>query len=77
MPTVDGAETLRFVRQLNPNVKVVAVTGMELDLLPEAFRVGVDAFLHKPFEMKQLIETVNRLLAEPHPPAAPAGPSQP
>ena len=76
MPTFDGAETLRFVRQLSPKAKVVAVTGMELELLPESFRDGVDAFLHKPFQTSRLIETINRMLEEPNPPAPPSSPTQ-
>jgi len=69
MPTFDGAETLRFVRQLGPHAKVIAVTGMDLNLLPESFREGVEAFLHKPFQMKELLDTMDRLL-KPAPPAA-------
>lgn len=72
MPTFDGAETLRFVRQLTPNAKVVAMTGMDLNLLPEGFRSGTDAFLHKPFQMKELLETIQRMLETPAAPSAPA-----
>ena len=72
MPTFDGAETLRFVRQLSPAAKVIAVTGMDLNVLPESFREGVDAFMHKPFQMKELLATMDKLLkATAPPPAAP------
>ena len=70
MPSFDGAETLSFVRKLSPSAKVIAVTGMELDVLPESFRVGVDAFMHKPFQMKELLATMDQLLKA----AAPATP---
>jgi CheY-like chemotaxis protein len=70
MPTLDGAETLRFVRQLNAATKVIAVTGLEEKTLPQEFREGVDAFLQKPFPMGDLTALISRML-EPksNPPA--------
>lgn len=71
MPSLDGAETLRFVRQLNPGTKVIAVTGMEEKTLPQEYRDGVDAFLQKPFPMADLTGMINRMLEQkPAPPAA-------
>jgi CheY-like chemotaxis protein len=61
MPSLDGAGALTFVRQLNPKVKVIAVTGMEPNLVPAEFRDGVDAFVKKPFEMAALLQQVSQL----------------
>ena len=60
-PSLDGAGALTFVRQLSPKVKVIAVTGMEPDLVPAEFREGVDAFVKKPFEMDALLQKVGEL----------------
>ncbi len=65
MPRLDGFETLRALRT-NPataGVPVVMVTGRasvaDLEL---GARLGVDAYLVKPFEPAELVSTVLRLL---------------
>jgi CheY-like chemotaxis protein len=62
MPRFNGALTLGYVRKLNPQVKVIALTGVEIELLPEAFRNGVDKLLTKPYSNALLISSVNELL---------------
>ena len=62
MPRFNGADTLAFLRKLNPHVKVIAVTGVDRNLLPEVFREGVDKVLPKPYSTGQLIDTINALL---------------
>jgi CheY-like chemotaxis protein len=63
MPGFDGAATLEFVRKLNPNVKVFAVTGVAKDLLPTTYREGVDRVLTKPFRNGELLEALNTGMA--------------
>lgn len=63
MPHLDGAETLQYLRQLYPQVKVVAVTGVDIRQLPEGFREGVDHLLQKPFRREDLVAAINSLLA--------------
>src|SRR5271170_5882060 len=41
MPRFNGAETLEFLRKLNPALKVVAVSGYRVADLPESFHRGV------------------------------------
>jgi CheY-like chemotaxis protein len=62
MPRLNGAETLTFLRKLNPRVKILALTGVDANLLPESFRTGVDKILAKPYSTGQLIDNVNELL---------------
>jgi len=62
MPRLNGMDTLSFLRKLNPHVKVIAVTGLDLNFLPEEFRRGVDRILTKPYTTTQLISNVNELL---------------
>ena len=62
MPRLNGMDTLGFLRKLNPQVKVLAVTGLDLNFLPEAFRKGVDKVLTKPYTTSQLVSSINELL---------------
>ncbi|NQU10712.1 response regulator [bacterium] len=71
MPQLDGSATLAFARKLNPRVKVVGLTGVDMRLLPASFRDGVAALIRKPFQSSELIEAVEKVLTETTPcPAA-------
>jgi CheY-like chemotaxis protein len=65
LPREDAAETVRDIRKLTPDAKIIALCdssvtpGME----QEALRVaGVDGLLKKPFEPLTLITTIHTLL---------------
>jgi CheY-like chemotaxis protein len=62
MPRLTGSETLNFVRKLSPHVKVLGLTGVDPNVLPEDFRRGVDKILTKPYTASQMIDTLNALL---------------
>jgi CheY-like chemotaxis protein len=64
MPRFNGAETLEFLRKLNPALKVVAISGFRVAELPESFHRGVEKFLSKPFKNDELLKTVEEVLAE-------------
>lgn len=67
MPEFNGAQTLKYVRQLCSGAKVIGVTGYGLDALPAEYRDGVDDIVTKPFPSAQLIERIKSLLAQPKP----------
>jgi CheY-like chemotaxis protein len=73
MPRFNGADTLEYVRRLSPDAKVVALTGVELDQVPESFRQGVDEFIRKPCRTAHLIEVLNSLVDSKAPVAAHVG----
>ena len=62
MPSLNGAQTLEHLRKISPRVKVLAVTGVKAELLPPAFRAGVDRLLSKPFKTGELIDSLRELL---------------
>ena len=62
MPRFNGAETLHFLRKLNPNAKVLAVSGVNSSELPADFREGVDCFISKPFSNADLLKTLDEIL---------------
>lgn len=63
MPEIPGHELVRMLRcqgKLNP---VMFMTGhLTKELLLTAIRLGVSDFLEKPYQVENLIETVNRVI---------------
>jgi DNA-binding response OmpR family regulator len=65
MPNVDGYEVLKFVKQKHPKTKVVVLTGFaDLKNALDSRGLGADHFLAKPFERKELLALVRRILAD-------------
>jgi CheY-like chemotaxis protein len=68
MPKKEGIETIDELRREFPHVRIIAISGggrMDPDAyLDIARRVGADASLFKPFDMKVLLNMVERLLAD-------------
>jgi len=62
MPRFNGADTLQFLRKLNPDMKVLAISGVRLDELPPEFRQQTDRFLPKPFTNADLLKTLDEVL---------------
>ena len=67
MPEKEGIETIRALLRLNPNAKVIAISGggrlRNIDFLQMARRVGACETLAKPFDPDELVQTANRLVA--------------
>jgi two-component system response regulator CpxR len=66
MPRKDGYETIREMRAVRPDVKIIAMSGgghYQLDVLDGLEILGVTATLAKPFEREHLLATVARVLA--------------
>lgn len=63
MPGMRGAVSSRIIRQFNPSIRILAVSGTASlgHKIPEHAEFA-DAFLSKPFESERLISTVHRLL---------------
>jgi two-component system cell cycle sensor histidine kinase/response regulator CckA len=72
MPNFNGATTLEFVRKLNPDVKVFAVTGVDSNLLSSTFRESVDKLITKPFRNIELVESLNAVIGASGGATAPA-----
>jgi CheY-like chemotaxis protein len=64
MAAKDGIETIRELRQLAPNMPIVAVSGTEYApvYLNAVTLLGADAALAKPFNFAHLVRTVTALL---------------
>ena len=68
MPILDGWNLLRQLRDDERTRKIpcVAVTAFPTSQKPDQFVDGFNAYLGKPFRLRELLSTVGRLLAE-HP----------
>ncbi len=63
MPTVDGLEVLKTVKDYDPAAKVLIFTAYGTkDNVVEALRLGASEFLEKPLNARLLIATVKELL---------------
>ncbi len=55
MPDMDGIELLRAVRETSPDIGVVLMTAFAtVDTAREAFKLGADDFIQKPFDVEEL-----------------------
>jgi CheY-like chemotaxis protein len=66
MPNQDGLETISLLRQQDPSVRIVAMSGggsvWTRGLLATAQQLGASAVLHKPFTGKQLLAVIRQVL---------------
>ncbi len=61
MPKIDGIETLRRIKEVNPDVMVVLLTGYgTLETAQKAIRLGAFDYLKKPFDIEELREVVRK-----------------
>lgn len=68
MPDKDGLETIAEIRELDPKVRIVAISGggrqVDRDYLPAAKAFGADRVLYKPFRPRDVRTAVRELLAD-------------
>jgi DNA-binding NtrC family response regulator len=64
MPKVGGFEVLKFVKEHRPRTKVVMLTGFAgLENAVESKRLGADDFKSKPYDLIDLLTTIDRILS--------------
>lgn len=65
MEGMDGIETLRKIRELDKNIKVIMVTGRnDESSLQETKELGAYGYIHKPLELDELEKVVLKTLAK-------------
>ncbi|MBD2501119.1 PAS domain S-box protein [Anabaena azotica] len=62
MPNMDGLITIRTLHSLNPNVKIIATSGLPANE-QDAIVAGAETFLSKPYTAKDLLEILAQVLA--------------
>jgi PAS domain S-box-containing protein len=62
MPGIDGRELIRQIKGVNPEVKILAVSGYSRYVAGKDEIKDIDGFLQKPFESYYLLSVVRRIL---------------
>jgi signal transduction histidine kinase/CheY-like chemotaxis protein len=64
MPVMEGQESIRVIRDFNPEVKIIAVSGLaEKDKLNKIADSHVNAFLPKPYTAEKLLKTIHEIIS--------------
>jgi CheY-like chemotaxis protein len=63
MPYMDGLATVRALKRMNPELKIIASSGLgDVSKFTEAADAGVKTFLHKPYTAEKLLQTIAEVL---------------
>jgi PAS domain S-box-containing protein len=65
MPVMDGPVTIRALRKLNPQVRIIASSGLTESIdAADLDQLGVKTFLIKPYDAKTLLKAVAKALSQ-------------
>ena len=60
MPGIDGIETLKRLKEINPDLEIIMLTGhATVQKGVEAMKLGAEDFLEKPVELSVLLERIS------------------
>lgn len=63
MPIMDGLSTIRALQKMNPEIKIIAASGLTLNKgLIDTSNLNVETFLSKPFTAEKLLKTLASVL---------------
>jgi CheY-like chemotaxis protein len=64
MPKMNGVKLLKSIKQINPRVPVVLISGyLDVHTVVEALKSGAENYLTKPFRLKELLKVVDQSLS--------------
>lgn len=59
MPGLNGVEAIRSIKIVNPNQRIIVITGYANDtVIEESLQAGAEVVLPKPFDVKVLLEKI-------------------
>ena len=65
MPKLNGFEVLKYIKEKHEKTKVVMLTGFsDLKNAIESKKLGADDFVSKPYDLVDLLTTIERVLNE-------------
>jgi CheY-like chemotaxis protein len=62
MPYMDGAATIRALRRMQPDLKIIAASGLTNEHSSEMAALAPNAFLAKPYTAEKLLTTISEVL---------------
>lgn len=66
MPVMDGSATIEFLMKINPDIRIIATSGVTANReLAEFSGTGVKDFLQKPYTAEILLNCLHRVLTRP------------
>ena len=66
MPVMGGQATIQVLQRLNPDVKIIAASGLANDgSSARSSAMGVNHFLPKPFTAQTILTALHQVLSEP------------
>lgn len=65
IPGMDGIETLRTIKKIDPEIEVIMLTGHgDVKSVEEGIKSGAFEYIMKPVDIEELIVKINRALAK-------------
>ena len=65
MPGINGVETFKEVKKIDPGVAVIMMTAYSVeDLVREALEEGAYTCVQKPFDMEKVIELIDNIIKD-------------
>ena len=66
MPGINGVQTFREIKKVNPQAVVIMMTAYSVeDLVSEALKEGAYTVVYKPFDIDELVKTIESALSCP------------
>jgi len=65
MPEMKGDEVFAHVRTVNPQAKVMMLSGSDAPVAKRLLAQGLKGYIHKPFYLNQLVQRIRDAIASP------------
>lgn len=64
MPGIDGFQVMKYLKQFGVRIPVLAMSALGPRVEERAIELGADAFIAKPFDIRELVVTSRRLIEQ-------------
>lgn len=64
MPVMNGIQTLHALREVSPKTEIVMMDSFPDALLDQAEKEGAITCIHKPFDIKEVIKLIERVIKD-------------
>jgi len=62
MPDIDGLTLMKKIKEEDPSIPVVIITGFGSQMVDEAMQAGADGFIEKPFKIEDIKNMLSKTL---------------